>query len=320
MEQLLDRAERVTPQPRSNPSVGTHADAGDAGTASTESDVSLAVPSVSPMSPVSPGVVRDPQTAATCELRVLTTIADLVESYRLRYDAYSALGYLQHFNQSKLEIDPYDLSSIPFGAFDATSGAMIGTLRLITKELQHDYERLISCILTEFPDRELAEQALGPRPHVLPAIQSDEIEQQIAAFNTGNFAVHEMSRFIVHPSHRFWSVSRGLGLLGIAHAMALGPAVFVAGCLPRHVRLYASYGFVKLPHSGVDHFDSVGQLANTIICRSDALPAAIQPHIDELLCSMDSGATEHTRELSRDSRALFRFAAPRRVRRRTMEW
>jgi hypothetical protein len=281
MEQRLDRVGRVSPPLRSTSSVGTHA-----------------------------------QTTTT--LRALTTVTELIESYRLRYETYSALGYLRNFNQAKLEIDPYDLSSIPFGAFDATSGAMIGTLRLITRQPQHDYAYLISYLLGELSDRDLTRQALGPRPRALPALLSHAIEHQVAAFNTGNFAVHEMSRFIVHPTHRLWSVSRGLGLLGIAHAMSLGPAVLVAGCLPSHVRLYASYGFAKLPHSGLEHFDSVGQLANTIVCRSDALPVPIRPQIDALLCSMESGAMEHACEISRDSRALFRFAAPRRVR-RTME-
>lgn len=84
--------------------------------------------------------------------------------------------------------------------------------------------------------------------------------------------------------------------------------------------MYASYGFVTLPHTGVDYHDSVGRLANTVICRGDALPPPMRSHVDQLSCAMADGAPQHVHELSRDSRAVFRLAAPRRARRRTMEW
>lgn len=278
---------------------------------------------IAPASRLAEGAQRAPASdrpVTTYEIRILTTISELVESYWLRYDSYGALGYLQCLNPSKLEIDPYDLMSIPFGAFDAASGRMVGTLRIVTTELQPVYQRLISRVLTEFADHELTQQALGGRPHRLPAIVTDEIGRQIDAVNTGRFPVHELSRFIVHPDHRSSHVSRGLGHLAFAYAMRSGPAVFIAGCQPRHIRLYASYGFVQLPHTDVDFHDSVGQFANTIICRGDALPGPMRSRVDALLRSMAEGAPEHTHELSRDSRALFRLAAPRRARRRTLEW
>src|SRR4051794_31789503 len=46
------------------------------------------------------------------ELRALASEAELYESYRLRYEVYGALGYLQSFNRSKLEVDIHDRSSI----------------------------------------------------------------------------------------------------------------------------------------------------------------------------------------------------------------
>lgn len=254
----------------------------------------------------------------TYEIRILATVRELVESYWLRYDTYEALGYLRCCNPSKLEIDPYDLMAIPLGAFDAVSGRMVGTLRIVTTELQPVYQRLISRVLTEFADHDLTQQALGSRPHRLPAIVTDEIDRQIAAVNTEQLAVHELSRFIVHPDHRSSHVSRGLVQLALAYATRSAPAVLIAGCQPRHIRLYASYGFVQLPHTGVDFHDSVGQFANTIICRSDALPGPMRSRVDALLRAMAEGTSHHTHELSRDSRAVFRLAAPRRARRGTI--
>jgi hypothetical protein len=275
---------------------------------------SLASPT--PVPPVSPTV----RSQTTCELRVLHTVAELIESYRLRYEVYGKLGYLQRINQSRMDIDEYDSSSIPFGAFDAETGAMIGTLRVVTTEPQPDYDYLVRYIVASCRDTELAAQAWAPQPHPLPSIISDENDRQIEVFNTERFAVHELSRFIVHPGHRSSNVSRALVMLSMAHATRSAPAVFIASCLPTHVRLYARYGFSKVPNTGLDHFASVGQVANTIICRSDMLPPALRSDMDGLSCSMAAGASEHTHELGRDSRAIFRLAAPRRVRRRTREW
>jgi N-acyl-L-homoserine lactone synthetase len=257
----------------------------------------------------------DTQAVTTCELRVITTAAELVESYRLRYEVYRELGYLQCFNRSQLDIDPYDAGSIPFGAFDARSGMMIGTLRLITTECQPVYEHLINRILTEASDRELTDHARAPRPRLLPSIVSDAAEQQIKVYNTESFAVHELSRFIVDPRHRGSGIARGLVLLGIAHAMRPAPAILIAGCLPEHNQMHARYGFARLPHTGLDYFDCVGQIANTIIARTDRIPQPTQCQIDQMLCAMASGAPEHTLKLGRDLRALYRFSTPRQVRR-----
>jgi len=38
--------------------------------------------------------LTDPRRAPTCEIRALTTVAELVKSYQLRHEIYGALGYL----------------------------------------------------------------------------------------------------------------------------------------------------------------------------------------------------------------------------------
>jgi predicted GNAT family N-acyltransferase len=260
-----------------------------------------------------------PENRTICEIRVLDTVAELIESYKLRYEVYGALGYLRRFNASKLEIDEYDSSSIPFGAFDPRSGAMIGTLRLITAEVQPDYEHLVHRVLAELGDLELAKQALGPLPLPLPSIISDEIHRQIEAFNTDRLVVHELSRTIVRPGHRGMGVSRGLVELGLAYASRRGPAVVVGGCLPTHLPMYAKFGCHPLPHTGLEIFHSVGQIANTIICRTDVLPQPTRSHVDALLRSMGAGAAECTLEIGRDSHARYHIATPRRTRQHTIE-
>lgn len=259
-------------------------------------------------------------TGVTCEIRALDTVAELIESYRLRYDVYGALGYIRRFNGSKLEIDEYDTFSIPFGAFDPVSGVMIGTLRLVTTEPQPDHEGSIRRVLADCADEELTKQALGPWPHRLPSIISREIDRQIEAFNTEGLVVQELSRTIVRPAYRGSGVSRGLMEFGLAHAARHSPAILIGGCLPDHLPMYARYGYIQLPQTGLDRFESVGQVANTVVCRTDVLPQPTRGHIDALLHSMGSGAKECTLEIGRGSCARYCFAAPRRTRRRTMEW
>jgi hypothetical protein len=255
---------------------------------------------------------------ATCEIRMLSTGEELVESYRLRYDVYSSLGYLQRFNAARLDIDEYDSSALPFGAFDIATGEMVGTLRVVTTRPQLDYDYLIRIIVSSCSDPVLVRQAWAPQPNPLPSILSDDIDRQIDEFNVDHLDVCEMSRSIVRSDRRGSGISRALIEFGMAHVMQYDRAILIGGCVPEHLPMYARYGFTPLREA--EHFQSVGQLAHTLICRSDVLPEPTNTHIGSMVRAMRAGATEHVHELGRDSRALFRLAAPRRARRRTMEW
>jgi predicted GNAT family N-acyltransferase len=251
---------------------------------------------------------------------VLDNVADLVESFRLRYEVYGALGYLGRFNHARLEIDEYDAWSIPFGAFDSASGALIGTLRLVTLERQTDFAQLMRRAVADAGDAELSQQALGSRPHPLPSITCPEIWRAIDEFNTEEFVVQELSRIIVRPEHQGAGVSRGLMALGLAHAAQYEPAVVVGGCLPEQVEVATRYGYADLPGTGLDRFDRTGQRTHPVVCRTDQLPEPTRTHVEELLSALASGTRHRTLDLGRDSRAVFRFTAPRRSRRRTVEW
>lgn len=230
------------------------------------------------------------------EIKQLDTLEELVQSYRLRYEVYADLGYLRHANTSKLEIDEYDAWAIPFGAFDATSRTMVGTLRLVTKQPQSDFSRLVQEVLELFADDSLAMQARAPRPHILPSIVSEKIHQALAAFNTENFIVCELSRCVVGRNFRGSGVSRSLMELGLAQASFGGTALLIGSYLPEHLPMYANYGYLKLPQTDLEMFDSVGQIAIAGICRTDRLPQPTRSHVDELLRSMRTNAAEHPTE------------------------
>jgi predicted GNAT family N-acyltransferase len=222
------------------------------------------------------------------EIKVLSTVTELVQSYRLRYDVYGGLGYVRSANRSRLEIDEYDAFSIPFGAF--ADGELIGTLRLIGSEPKAEYLRVIDGILADQRDQALTEQASRLRRHPLPSVISTQVMRQIETFNTSRFPLYELSRTIVRADRRGSGISRSLMELGLAYTMLHGPAVLIGGCLAEHVPMYAKYGYLKLPRTGPDLYDSVGQIAHAVVCRTDVLPQPTRGHVDRLLRRMRAGA------------------------------
>jgi predicted GNAT family N-acyltransferase len=267
-----------------------------------------------------PELTTAPHTPTVYEIRILDSVHELVESYRLRYEVYGALGYLRHPLVSGLEIDEHDVGAIPFGAFDLATGDMVGTIRLLSNEPQPGYEALVHRIVEDFGDARLAERVFGPPRERLPSILSEQIARQIDACNIEGFPLRELSRSITHPDHRGSGLGRGLMELGLAYAMQDGPVFLVGGCQSIHLGMYARYGYQKLPDTELNHFERLGQDANVVVCRTDKLPDPTLTHTHDLLSSIKAGALEHIRELGCGSQALFPIAAPHRGRRRTMEW
>jgi hypothetical protein len=245
----------------------------------------------------------------TCAIRALTTSAELIASYRLRYRVYVGLGYVSGFHRAKLEIDAYDRFAIPFGAFDVTSGAMIGTLRLLTNEEQPAYSRAIDRVISTSGD-EVLRAACSVRPHRLPSLVSEPIRRELARFNRDGLPVEELSRTIVDPASRGLGVSRGLMELGLAYASRRGPVVLVGGCLSRHVGMYRKYGYEKLPGTGPERYDSVGQIADAVACRTDILPEPTRSHVAELSAHLRSGTRNCQLDIASGRRADYQLCAP----------
>ena len=84
--------------------------------------------------------------------------------------------------------------------------------------------------------------------------------------------------------------------------------------------MFARYGYVPLPNTGPALYDSIGQIAHAVVCRTDQLPEPTRTQVEELLSAMASGTKQRTLEVGPNSRAVFRFTTPRRSRRRTVEW
>jgi predicted GNAT family N-acyltransferase len=221
--------------------------------------------------------------SAEFEIRELCSVEELMAAYKLRYKVFADLGYLQHTNKSRLEIDPYDERAVLFGAFDAVSGAMIGTIRLITPQTQTHFARLVRCVLDHCHDDGLTAQAQGPRQDTFPTLATGRIERALVRFNSGGLPVLELSRIIVDPGLRGSGLARCLMECGIARAAIGGHAVVISSFLLSHLPMNARYGYVQLPDTDFERFNSVGQVAIAGVCRTDRLPEPTKSNVDKLL-------------------------------------
>jgi hypothetical protein len=84
--------------------------------------------------------------------------------------------------------------------------------------------------------------------------------------------------------------------------------------------MYARYGYGVVPATGLARFDSVGQLAYAVVCRTDVLPEPTLTQVGALRAALHAGVPDRRLEISRGSHAVFRFAGGDRARRRTAEW
>jgi hypothetical protein len=225
-------------------------------------------------------------------LKVLDTTSELIQSYRLRYDAFVELGYLQQENRALLEIDAYDAYSIPFGAISLESRELMGTTRLITPSVQPFYRTRIRRILDFCADPSLSAPVKRARPRLLPSLSSSLIEDMLDAYNTRRRPVHEVSRYIVHPTQRQSCLARGLLEFVIAYARASVDPVLFASCIPSHVPLHARFGFGKLPGTDLSLSDHVGQIANTIVCDPTQVPEPAASRVANIVDAMRAGEAE----------------------------
>jgi GNAT acetyltransferase-like protein len=236
-----------------------------------------------------PRMSRPP--GAAFAIKVLDTSAELIQSYRLRYEVYSSMGYAPS-NRASLEIDEYDPFSIPFGAIAMDTREIVGTLRLITNRVQPFYEHRIRRILDFCKDRVLSAQVRRPRRRPMPSITSDLIQEKLAEFNRDGQAVEEVSRGVTHASHRGTGVSRGLMEFGFAYAMTAGDPILVAGCVPAHLALNGTYGYIQLPGTGVEVNDVVDRTAVTIVCNMRTLPEPTKSRVAGIVEAMQWGEPE----------------------------
>lgn len=207
---------------------------------------------------------------ATLAIKELAREEELIASFQLRYEIYSAMNYLHHEYGAGLEIDEFDAYAIPFGVVSMNTGDLIASLRLVVPERQPYYAQLIARIVANSKDRLLEKMVAHRPPYPFPALrsyrqQSDRLLADLQNFCSQGERVCELSRYIVRPEYRVSKVPLLLGAFGIAKALHNGYVIGIAACNEERYKLYAKFGYRKLNEDQIMFNESVRELSYPMI-------------------------------------------------------
>ncbi len=204
------------------------------------------------------------------KIEVVQSRVQLKECFALRREVYGLMGYLPDAimqDRSGIELDGYDERSIHFAAM--RGGEVIGTVRMVL-ELPPTSSggglscRSIRCLNTQEDHsnwcQEIAAKA-GPairnRFHYpyfmpLPILESTELDRRWSRVLENAYPVVELSRLVVRMDYRGFHISPDLVRAVVAKAFEMQRRVILLECIPKHVDMYAKFGFQQMqgdPHS-----------------------------------------------------------------------
>lgn len=206
---------------------------------------------------------------ADVKIEVVQSREQLKQCFALRKEVYGLMGYLPDAimrDRSGIELDGYDERSIHFAAMRGSE--VIGTVRLVL-ELPPTSSgglsgRSIRSLKTQADHsqwcREIAAKA-GPAirnrfysPYFmpLPILESTEFDRRWSRVLEEAYPVAELSRMAVKSEYRGFHISPDLVRVVIAKAFEVQRRVILLECIPKHVEMYAKYGFRQMqgdPHS-----------------------------------------------------------------------
>lgn len=194
-------------------------------------------------------------------LKIVDSKEMMQEYFKVRYQVFGprGMGYIPDSRQNEdgLDIDKYDTYAIPFvGTIKVGDKEVIATcLRLIMPTKQEKYSVWIDAIIAGSKAKEPLIEELNRR---MPGIQFPSEEtydySDFYAANPGSTWC-ELSRttvpdFIIHPQDpehdvilRGFGYSRNIMEFGEATALHHNKPFAVASCDPKHVVMYAKYGY-----------------------------------------------------------------------------
>ena len=208
------------------------------------------------------------------EVRRLKNEKEILAAFKLRYEVYKELGWIDQSSE-EIDIDPYDFKSIIFGAFIHHNGTkeLAGSIRIIRSREKSPLQGEIENIMYSYG----IEQA-NFEPHILPSLLSFGISQEdygnlspgFATILSGSGAsvspeIYEISRLVIkekYQRHRF-GIERRLYELVVTDCCSEEPQRnwFVIAIHPSKSSKYARYGFRKISDLGVKSYTGIFQPA-----------------------------------------------------------
>jgi len=208
------------------------------------------------------------------EVRRLKNEKEILAAFKLRYKVYNELGWIDQSSE-EIDIDPYDLNSIIFGAFIHYNGTkeLVGSIRIIQSRREGPHRLETENIL-----RSLGINQARFEPYALPSLLSFGISKEdYGNFNPGfatilsgsgapvSSEIHEISRLVIkrkYRKHRF-GIERRLYDLVVTDCCTEEPQRnwFVIAIHPSKISKYARYGFRKISELGVKSYTGIFQPA-----------------------------------------------------------
>ena len=203
---------------------------------------------------------------------------ELAQYYKLRFHAYSVMGYISPRKEqvpSKLEIDGCDMRAIHLGAFCKSSGyeQLVGTARiLLTGSTNSKWAEPTRLLLKNDPllNAIVNEEAL---PLCLPVFQSQSLNADIHEVYVNSLTVGELSRVIVEAEWRGAGLSSLLIRSAVEEAGRVNAHRLYLECLPVHESLYGKFGFKTILGSGAELIGA----GRTVIAMKMEFAAACLP-------------------------------------------
>ncbi len=208
------------------------------------------------------------------EMRRLKNEEEILAAFKLRYDTYTELGWIEPSSE-EIDIDSYDLKSIIFGAFFHHNGTkeLVGSIRIIQSQENNPLRREIENIM-----RNYGIERAGFEPTTLPALMSFGISRKDYNSLSSGFAttlsgngtavsaeIYELSRLVIKRKYRKnrFGIERRLYELVVTDCCTEQPQRnwFVIAVHPSKSLKYARYGFHKISKLGVKPYTSILQPA-----------------------------------------------------------
>jgi GNAT superfamily N-acetyltransferase len=203
-------------------------------------------------------------TADAIVLDYVRSAVELDQSFKLRYQVYDLLGYLEESirsSASQIDVDAFDRDAIHLIARDVRNRKVVGSVRLIlpSRGVNPFFEEMIDCPWTAVAQwcdelgareksRAVRNRLQNGTPLELPCASMKAFERLMRSKHTKLCC--ELSRLIVAPDYRGLDLSSRLMEIAIQLVTCLNRKIMLVECVPSHRQFYESFGFQLADQDG----------------------------------------------------------------------
>ena len=191
-------------------------------------------------------------------LREVSDRYSLYHYFRLRYQVYLRMKYINS-NKEQLDIEAWDLRSKFIAAFEKENNKLVGTLRIVHKNVKCQCYNDVSEIIETLKDERF--KTIEKSYYEFPLMQAFDIKVFLKNCYSQQRTVVEVGRLSVLPE--YWKNNLALVLSEFAISYAYENAIddFIIAVHPRHARMYERLGFKLLPNTVEIIYPGINNLA-----------------------------------------------------------